>query len=132
MVLPVVLGVIFLVMFLLFFQYDRCLMEQDVGSAALYGTALWEEESEERLWRTKEHADALYQGKYIAWENKKADIRIEQGKLCVAQSGEMRFPLPGLVFWERKDIWTASVRYENPLLSPAKMIRTWRKLMGGK
>lgn len=28
---PVVLGVVLLMMYLLFFQYDRCLLEQDMG-----------------------------------------------------------------------------------------------------
>ena len=31
---PVVLGVVLLMMYLLFFQYDRCLLEQDMGRAA--------------------------------------------------------------------------------------------------
>ena len=35
LILPMVLGVIILVIYLLFFQYDRCLMEQNVGKLAL-------------------------------------------------------------------------------------------------
>ena len=31
---PIVLGVIVLMTYLLFFQYDRCLLEQDMGRAA--------------------------------------------------------------------------------------------------
>lgn len=32
---PIVLGVIVLMTYLLFFQYDRCLLEQDMGRAAV-------------------------------------------------------------------------------------------------
>ena len=38
---PIVLGVIVLMTYLLFFQYDRCLLEQDMGRAAVRSGSRW-------------------------------------------------------------------------------------------
>ena len=49
LVMPVVLLGIALVMYLLIFQYDRCLLEQDTGVLALRGSAIQVEDSRERI-----------------------------------------------------------------------------------
>ena len=44
---PIVLGVIVLMTYLLFFQYDRCLLEQDMGRAAVRSGSRWMQKKEE-------------------------------------------------------------------------------------
>ena len=38
LVLPVVIGAILFVIYMMLFQYDRCLLEQDIGGIALWGS----------------------------------------------------------------------------------------------
>lgn len=38
---PLVLAVIVLMVYLLFFQYDRCLLDQDIGKAAVQNAGKW-------------------------------------------------------------------------------------------
>lgn len=132
LVLPIVFGVIFLVMYLMFFQYDRCLLEQDIGALALYGATVQADDNEDRMRQLADRANGLYEEKYVAWDSAEIGMKLERGKLMVERKGNLRFPLPGLAFWSGKDVWGTSVRYENTILSPTTMIRTWRKLTGGE
>ena len=43
MVLSITLSAILLIIYLLFFQYNRCLMEQDMGTLALRGAVMQED-----------------------------------------------------------------------------------------
>ena len=47
MVLPIVIAVILMIIYMWFFQYNRCLMEQDTAILALRGSILQAEEKEE-------------------------------------------------------------------------------------
>ena len=68
LVLPVLMGAILFVIYILFFQYDRCLLEQDLGAMALWGSRL-EESGQERLEeKVQERVRGLYKEKYMAWD----------------------------------------------------------------
>ena len=63
---PIVLGVIVLMTYLLFFQYDRCLLEQDMGRAAVRSGSRWMQKKEE-LNRQLQEKDMFFDTeKYIA------------------------------------------------------------------
>ena len=40
MVFPIVLSTVLFIIYTMFFQYDRCLLEQDIGVIALRGAAM--------------------------------------------------------------------------------------------
>ncbi len=132
MVLPMVLGVIVMIIYLLFFQYDRCLSEQDMGALSLYGATVDAKDNEERIRLLVARRNELYENKYIAWTGGEVNMKLEKGKVLVDRSGELLFPFAGGNRWVGRDIWDISVRYENTVLSPASMIRKWRKLIGGE
>ena len=120
MVMPVVLGVIVFIMYLLFFQYNRCLLEQDIGVLAMRGAALQAENNEDRIDKLRQQAEEVYREKYIVWRGGEIQIRLERGKLEVKQSGAVMSPGGGS--------WTTEACYENQILSPTTFIRTYRKL----
>lgn len=132
LVLPVVLGVIVLIIYLWFFQYDRCLMEQDAGILALRGAILEAADNQERVQLLEREAKQINKEKYVAWEEEKEDFIIKEGKLQVSKAGEIRFPFRGLQFWNGEDIWGTETIYKNQILSPTTLIRYYRKLTGGK
>ncbi|MCH5344973.1 MAG: hypothetical protein J1E64_13140 [Acetatifactor sp.] len=132
LVLPIVFGVTILVIYLMFFQYDRCLMEQDMGALALYGATVQAGDNEERMRQLLNRAGSIYEEKYVAWDNTEIGMKLESGKLKIERKGSLKFPFPGLAFWSSENVWGTSVRYENTLLSPTTMIRTWQKITGGE
>ena len=60
MIFPFVMGVILLVIYMWFFQYDRCLMEQDYALITVLGTEKQGLSPEERV----EHIRKLISGLY--------------------------------------------------------------------
>lgn len=121
-VLPIVLGTMVAVIYLLIFQYNRCLMEQDMGVLALRGVVMQTKDGEERLRLMKQDAEGFYKDKYIAWRSGEIKLRQEKGNLYVEWSGEMTIP-----FCESSSMWTS---YENHIVSPVFFVRNYRKLRG--
>lgn len=122
MVLPIVLGTIVAVVYLLIFQYNRCLMEQDVGALALRGAVMQTQDGKERIRLMRQDAEGFYKEKYIAWRSGEVKLRQEKGRLYAEWSGEMELP-----FCERFSVQTS---YENHIVSPIFFVRNYRKLRG--
>lgn len=131
LILPLTLGVILLVIYLWFYQYDRCLMEQDMGMLALRGAVLQKSDSRERLEEVKSLLGMRDIDKYVAWEEGGADIKVSGGKVRVRQQGTIRFPFAGRNSWVRENIWRMETSYENKIMSPAAILRKYRRLKRG-
>jgi hypothetical protein len=131
LVLPIVLGTILLVIYLLFFQYDRCLMEQGAGVLAMRGCTLQIADSKElvevMLIQSQQEDE-----RYLAWNANSAKIRMKGNYVTVECSGELNFPFKGLAFWQDSSTWESEVTYENLRIKPTFFVRKCRKIMGGK
>ncbi|MCM1184938.1 MAG: hypothetical protein NC251_00770 [Lachnoclostridium sp.] len=132
LILPMALGVIVLIMYLWFFQYNRCLLEQDAGILALRGAVTEAADNQKRVALLTEQAEQLDRDKYVAWEDAKTSITVKQGKIQVKKEGMLRFPFQGLILGKRKAVWETGATYENRILIPTSVIRYYRKLTGGK
>lgn len=132
LILPIVLGVILLIIYLWFFQYDRCLMEQDIGALALRGAALEAADNENRVRALKDYANEMYLEKYIAWNQELAAIKMQQRKITVGGKGSLNFPFKGLNFWNNENVWESAAEYKNTVLSPETVVRNYNKLVGGE
>lgn len=132
LILPMALGIIVLIMYLWFFQYDRCLLEQDAGILVLRGTVMEAESHQKRVQLLTKEAEQMYQDKYIAWEDSKVSVTVKQDKIQVKKEGALRFPFQGLGIEKGKNIWKTEAVYENRILTPTSVIRYYRKLTGGK
>lgn len=127
LVLPLVFGVIFFIVYMLLFQYDRCLMEQDLGAMALWGCSVEasDEEALEKL--AEERMKAMYRDKYAAWRFTELASRMERNRFTASGKAQLRFPVPGLNFWGG-NVWDTEVVYEYKRLSPVAFIRLCRGL----
>jgi hypothetical protein len=131
MVLPIVLGTILFVIYLLFFQYDRCLMEQGAGVLAMRGCTLQTADSKELvevLLIQSQQEDE----RYLAWNACTAQIRMKGNYVKVEYSGVLDFPFKGLAFWRDSSAWDSKATYENLRIKPTFFVRKCRKIMGGK
>ena len=59
MVFPFVMGAVLFTIFMFIFQYDRCLMEQDIGMLVLYASNLSMEDGEKTMALMKARASEL-------------------------------------------------------------------------
>ncbi|MCM1194281.1 MAG: hypothetical protein NC389_17895 [Acetatifactor muris] len=129
LVFPVVMGTVLFVIFMLLFQYDRCLLEQDLGAAALWGSS--QEVSDVTVLEemVNERMAGIYRGKYAAWEITEWKASLEKNLFSVQGGGRVTFPVPEWNFWSVENIWAAEAHYSCRRLSPVTFIRLCRGLV---
>ena len=133
LVLPLVISAMLLASYLFCFQYDRCLLEQDMGSLALWSSAMasvYTENTEDLTSLLAQRAADVYQGKYVAWKSTNVEIRLEKNQVIVSGGGELTFPMPGWNLWNNSSHWEATTSFQNSRHSPVFYIRQYRKLKG--
>lgn len=131
LVLPLVMGIILFLIYLGFFQYDRCLLEQDVGSLALKGCSFVQEDQEKLAEELGRAAAELYLEKYIAWELSELAIELSGNGVSAWGSGRITFPFAYLLTEELGGAWHARARYENVRRDPVNFIRLYTKIVAG-
>lgn len=119
--MPVVLTGIALVMYLLIFQYDRCLLEQDTGVLALRGSAIQVEDSRERIRLLEQQAVQQNEQKYLMYDGGEAVMRLEKGVLTVEREG--------CVLGKNRKIKAV---YSHHVLSPVTFVRQYHKFIHKK
>ena len=133
LVLPMVMSAILMGIYLFCYQYDRCLLEQDMGSLLIWGSAMAAEqagETEQIAASLKQRAAQIHRAKYAAWQITAIDIRLEKDNLSLTGRGELAFPVPGWNLWNRDNLWEAQVSYKRSRISPVFYIRQYRKIQG--
>jgi len=123
-----VLAVILLVMYIWFFLYDRCLMEQDYAGIMVKSAVQQEMSLEERFNYAESQIENLYKKQYLCWEWGETGTEIGNGKVTVSISGSLEFPFGGLNFWNDDNIWEADRQYEGKIYNRMFLIRTYRKI----
>lgn len=132
MVLTLVIGVIVLLIYLVVFQYNRCLMEQDVGALALKGCSMQAADKDELMQILMQSADSIYQEKYLMWQGDSPEMKLAGESIEVTQRGSLSFPFTWMYEGEIDGFWTATANYENHRIDPVGTIRLYRKLAGGE
>ena len=131
LVLPLVMSAVLLDIYLFCFQYDRCLIEQDMGSLMVWcselrlGNTDTANEQEEKI---QKRASEIYRDKYVAWELTTVDVQLEKNRISVVGQGQLTFPVPGWNLWNDINLWKEEVTYESRNISPVFYIRQLRKL----
>lgn len=131
LVLPVVVAAILFTIYLLFFEYDRCVMEQNAGRLAMRGCTDQFTDGEElvkKLMVQSQEGD----DRFLVWEMKDAQITFKRNRVSVKCEGALIFPFRGLTFWNGDNVWSSECIFENNRVAPVQFIRNCRKIKGGK
>ena len=128
LVLPVVIGAILFVIYSLLFQYDRCLLEQDIGAIALWGSLLETSDTAKLEQRAQERMAGLYREKYMAWRITQLEAALDKNRFSVEGAGQLVFPTPGWNFWNGDNVWGTRACYGYSRLSPVTFIRLCRRV----
>lgn len=132
MILPLAIGAVLLAVSLFVFQYDRCLMEQDMAAQALKAAAAEAGTNEELTEKIQMQTAGLYRDKYVAWDILMLEVKAKKGIIEAVGKGEFRFPVPGWNFWNGENVWSVRAEYKAHRISPVSFIRNCRKLKGEK
>ena len=133
LILPVALGTLLFIVYMLLFQYDRCLMEQDLGALALWGSRVKAENTEEMQNLIQKRVNEIYKDKYAVWKMLTLDVKLEHNRFGVTGKGQLAFPVPGINFWNKDNIWEAQTDYRFWRISQVDFVRlcnrvkTWQR-----
>lgn len=132
LVMPIVIGTLLFIVYMLLFQYNRCLTEQDLGAMALWGGTVEETESQTLEQMTRERMAGLYREKYAAWQFTKLEAGLKNNSFRVTGEAQLQFPFAGWNFWGGDTIWSTEAEYEYRRFSPVTFIRLCRGLQSLK
>jgi len=127
---PFVIAVILLVIYLWFFMYDRCLMEQDFAGILVKSAVYQTDESSERSEYMQSQVGSLYDSQYLCWDYEDISTSITGYNVGVSAKGSLEFPFTGLNFWSETNRWEAEREYTGKMYDRIFIIRTYRKLEG--
>ena len=130
MVFPVVLSVQILIVYLLLFQYDRCLLNQDAARLTVLGCSADEKEKTELAEYLRPCTGELSKEKYAAWNMDFLTMELAGDNICVEGNGRLLFPGIGWGIWEKTDFRETGVTYKSKKLHPVIWIRQCRKGKG--
>ncbi len=117
-VLPIVFGVYVFLIYGMFYQYDRCLLEQDVALQVL-----------NRQWDASQKTGELEQ--YLTFKPEENVLKAGNGKICAYARGIITVPFKEIAAWTNDDGWTLEVFFASMDIEPAEWIRLSRKIMEG-
>ncbi|MCI8801026.1 pilus assembly protein [Acetatifactor muris] len=132
LVFPIVISVILLIVYMLIFQYDRCLLEQDLGAMALWGSRVETSSGVSMEELTRQRMAAMYRDKYAAWKITVLDASLERNCFSVKGAGQLTFPLPGWNFWSRRNVWDTHADYSYNRMSPVTFVRLCHRFLKGE
>lgn len=128
LVLPLVMGSLIVTVFLFVFQYDRCLLEQDINRLAVCAGTAAAENSEELEAIIRKKSSEIFMDKYAAWKMNELQITVKGSKVSVRGGGYLTLPLPEWNFFREENEWGTRVLRETMRISPADYIRLFRKI----
>ena len=127
LVLPIVIAALLFVIYMMLFQYDRCLLEQDMGAIALWGALVDASDAEDMERKTQGRLGELYREKYVAWKITQLEAILDGNKFRVKGAGQLTFPVAEWNIWSAENVWGTEADYSYNRMSPVDFIRLCHK-----
>lgn len=125
---PFVIAVILLVIYIWFFLYDRCLMEQDFAGVLVKGIAHQDLSSADRSEYMENQINSMYTDQYLCWDFGEISANTSGYNIEISAIGSLEFPFEGLNFWNDDNIWESERTYSGKVYNRMFIVRTYRKL----
>lgn len=132
LVFPMVIGTILLLIYLGFYQYDRCMLEFDMATIALAGCSCDEKDQVAVLDEMERVIREISKERYIAWEAENINIEVKGNRVRTAGGGKLRFPFGLLIQKGVNGVWKVEASYENRRMDPVAFVRGYKKITGGE
>lgn len=128
--LPCVLAAIVTMIYLLFYQYDRCMMEHDLGLLMLEAYAVQSDDADD--WLTVLQSGAADgDDRLLAIETGELAVSIRGRRIRLSMEGTVRYPFAGFQTGATQESWGISAQLTGHKILPVNFIRNYRKILGG-
>lgn len=127
---PFAIAVILLIIYMWFFMYDRCLMEQDFAGVLVKCLAQQSMNATERSEYMNGQINSMYNAQYLCWDFGEISTNINGFDVEVSAGGSIEFPFEGLNFWNSDNVWEADRQFTGKIYDRVFIIRTFRKIAG--
>lgn len=125
-VLPFTIAAIVTVVYLTIYQYDRCIMEQDLLQLSIYATSMrGEEDKGERVQRKVEDVDVT---QYLNCDLECFQVKMAGNSVESELSGSFLFPILGWNWFTDQNGWKLDTICIMKSFSPEKILRVKRKM----
>ena len=126
LIMPLVLYVCIFIIYAGFYQYDRCIMQQDIYRAALRGSSLYGADQSEKYRAAADMMSDLTKDNYIAAEYR-YEISVRKS-VSIFMEGRIRMPFRGLAELTGARAWGIEETAESGFPDPVFFIRTCHQL----
>lgn len=126
--MPFILGVIFLIIYVWFLEYDRCLQDIDTAMITVEVSSKQGLSIDEKRNYTEKLILDMYREQYFSWNTDYAKTDIDINRITVEMSGSLLFPFHGLNFWDIDDLWIGESKQTGRVINRVFLLRAFRKL----
>ena len=128
MIMPIVFCAILFLIFVGFYQYDKCVLQQDVFRMLIRGSQQKFLTNEEVSQKVKEEDIGWYYDKYFLcrWDSK--IVEVEYDKLRIAHDAVFQAAGPMIVEWTGCDFWGMCIDFTSVRIHPVETIRNCRRV----
>lgn len=128
LVLSVVFFVFYFVIYIGFYQYNRCLLNQDIYRLLIRAEQAVYLDDAQLIQEIKRQDSEWYYEKYLLCRWKRHEVSVGKGKVkigktCIFETGMHLFPM-----WGKNREWEIGADYTGKRLCPEKIIREYRKI----
>lgn len=125
-ILSLVFWIILLIIFLAFYQYNRCLLTQDTYRIALRGSQLKKTSEQDIKLKIQDEITNWYYEKYVACLWKNPQVEITSKKVSISNYAEVLCPtIPQGLVSDNK-LWKIDIEKNSKRTNPVNIIRNCR------
>ncbi len=122
LIMSITLVCVVLLIYIGFYQYDRCLLTQDTYRLALKGSSSQFLDNEEIYQKLSAEINKYYWDKYIGMKISEPSVNVSGGEVIVKIEGSINIPF---VFGKT---WSISQKSVSKRVIPSKEIRLFRRI----
>lgn len=126
MVVPVAIAAIVTVVYLGIYQYDRCVMEQDLALLSVFAVSLEHDEAAGN--RLQSRAGQVDLTQYLNCELSVFEVEFSGNAVKAWLKGEYVYPVPGWNWMVEDSGWEIGAYIELKRYSPEKVLRGMKKI----
>ncbi len=124
-IIPAVLGIYVFLIYIMFYQYDRCVLEQDVALLVLKEQWSFDDGTEAEVGQLQ----AL--NRYPAFSLQDDELIKEKGKIRARAKGIVNMPFYSMIPGVHEKRWQLEATFSCPEMHAVEWIRLSRKIMEG-
>lgn len=132
LILSIVFFVFYFVIYIGFYQYNRCLLEQDIYRLLIRAEQTVFLDNKELLQEVKRQEADWYYEKYAFCHWKEHELKVGKGKVEVAKSCSFDTGLRLFPMWTKNSEWAIAGSYVGKKICPEQIIRDYRKVKNRK